>query len=62
MDAVDLDAIRDAKLIDSKTRLVAMGLASNATGRIHTDAVRMIPEVGGMHASKWIFFSELCEC
>ena len=43
MDCIDIEQI--ASLIDSKTRLISLGLASNATGRIHVPVVERINQV-----------------
>ena len=43
MDCIDIEQIPN--LIDSKTRLISLGLASNATGRIHLPVIEKINKV-----------------
>ena len=41
-DCIDTDAI--SNVIDEKTKLVSLGLASNATGRIHLNVIKKITD------------------
>jgi len=50
MDMIDLDKI--AGLIDNKTRVISLGLASNATGRLHLDIVKRINELSETLSTK----------
>jgi len=43
MDKIDVEKLPD--LIDSKTKVISLALASNVTGRIHLDVVQRIHEV-----------------
>ena len=50
MDKIDIEKI--VTLIDDKTRVISLGLASNATGRIHLDVVKKVNEITGTYANK----------
>eukprot|EP00090_Calanus_glacialis_P030868 TRINITY_DN5023_c0_g1_i1.p1 TRINITY_DN5023_c0_g1~~TRINITY_DN5023_c0_g1_i1.p1 ORF type:complete len:763 (+),score=154.94 TRINITY_DN5023_c0_g1_i1:281-2569(+) len=49
-DKIDIDKI--SGLIDEKTRVISLGLASNATGRIHLDVVKRINEISETFSTK----------